>query len=483
LDDILRGGFPRNRLILVQGEPGTGKTTVGLQFLLTGLKAGERVLYITLSETAEEIQAVAASHGWSLDGVSIFYGGPELAGEDSTLFHSSEIELEETTKPLLQEAERIGPSRVVIDSLSEIRLLSQSPLRYRRQLLALKQFFTGRRCTAILLDDGALDANGTNLLSIAHAILVLEQCTPVYGAEHRRLRLLKVRGVKYRGGFHDFRIETGGLIVFPRLIAAEHRTTFPQEPISSGLSELDQLLGGGIDRGTTALLLGPSGAGKSSIASQFASAAATRGEPAAIFALDEGAGTLYARSRALGLPLEAHVRSGLLRVRQIDPVELSAGEFEWLIRRAVEDDGARLIVIDSLNGYYNAMAEEKLLSVQLHDLFSYLRQCGVAVVTTMTQHGFVGPHMDVPIDVSYLADAVLLLRYFEADGEIRKAISVPKKRSGRHENAIRELAMNSNGLRVGPPLRQFRGLLTGAPEYVGTSDTLLERPHDADAAS
>lgn len=484
LDDILRGGFPRNRVYVVRGEPGAGKTTVGLQFLLAGAAAGEKVLYITLSETAEELRAVAASHGWSLDGVSLYYGGPPEAPdtENSTLFYSSEIELEETTKPLLQEAERVNPTRVVIDSLSEIRLLSQSPLRYRRQILALKKFFTGRRCTTIFLDDGAHDGNGANLQSIAHGILNLEQMAPVYGAERRRMRLMKVRGVNFRGGFHDFRIQTGGVVVFPRLVAAEHRVSFDDALLSSGLAELDGLLGGGIERGTTTLLLGPSGSGKSSIATQFASSAARRGEHVAIFTFDEGSATLFARSRALGLPLKEQMEGGMVRVQQIDPAELSPGEFGWLIRRAVEDDDARMIVIDSLNGYYTSMPEEKLLSVQLHELFTYLRQRGVSVITTMTQHGFVGAELDVPIDVSYLADTVLLLRYFEADGEIRKAISVPKKRSGRHESAIRELAMNGEGLRVGPPLKQFRGVLTGAPEYIGAAGPLLERRHDGNGS-
>lgn len=484
LDDILRGGFPRNRVYVVQGDPGSGKTTVGLQFLLAGVQAGEKVLYVTLSETAEELTAVAASHGWSLDGVSMYYGGSaELPNaEDSTLFHSSEFELEETTKPLLREAERVNPSRAVIDSLSEIRLLSQSPLRYRRQIMALKKFFTGRQCTTIFLDEGANDGDGANLQSIAHGILRLEQMAPVYGSERRRLRLTKVRGVNYRGGFHDFRIETGGIVVFPRLIAAEHRATFSDSDdlLSSGIVELDGLLGGGLERGTMALLLGPAGAGKSSIATQFASVAAKRGERVAIFAFEEGSATLYARSKALGLSLKQQVDSGIVRVQQVDPAELSPGEFGWLIRRAVEDDNARVIVIDSLNGYYNSMPEEKLLSVQLHELFSYLRQRGVSVIMTLTQHGFVGPDMDVPIDVSYLADTVLLLRYFEAGGEIRKAVSVPKKRSGRHESVIRELAMNGEGLRFGPPLREFRGVLTGAPEYMGASGSLLEK-EDANA--
>lgn len=479
LDDILRGGFPRNRLYVVQGDPGAGKTTIGLQFLLAGAAAGETVLYVTLSETVEELESVAASHGWSLEGVPVFYGGPRelLSGEDSTLFHSSEIELDETTKPIFREAARINPSRVVIDSLSEIRLLAQNPLRYRRQIMALKQFFSGKKCTTIVLDDGTNEPGGANLQSIAHGILVLQQLAPLYGAERRRMRLMKVRGVKFRGGFHDFRIEKGGVIVFPRLIAAEHRVPFSQGPLGSGVPELDQLLGGGLDRGTTALLLGPSGVGKSTIMAQFASAAAGRGEHVAIFAFDEGAGTLYTRSHALGLPLKEQVEKGLVKIQQVDPAELSPGEFGWRIRRSVEDDNARVIVIDSLNGYYNANSEEKLLSVQLHELFSYLRQRGVCVIATMTQHGFVGLELDVPIDVSYLADTVLLLRYFEAEGEIRKAVSVPKKRSGRHESSIRELAMNGEGLQVGPALKQFRGVLSGAPEYVGASGPLLEIGH------
>jgi circadian clock protein KaiC len=484
LDTVLGGGLPRDRMYLFQGDPGVGKTTVGLQFLRTGADAGEKGLYVTLSETRTELIAVALSHGWSLDGVTIHEltpAGDLSAAEDNTLFQPSEVELGETTRAILAEIERVGPARLVIDSLAELRLLSQHPLRYRRQILALKQFFAGRRVTVMLLDDQTAPESELQLQSIAHGVVKMEQLAPLYGAERRRLRVMKLRGVKFRGGFHDMKIDTGLVSVYPRLVAAEHHTEFVAERTSTGIAGLDTLLGGGIDRGTTILLMGPAGTGKSAIAAQMLAAAAVRGEKAKFFAFEESLGTLFQRSRAIGIPIDEMTREGRLSVQQIDPAELSPGEFVDLVRAAV-DDGARAVAIDSLNGYFSAMPEEHFLSLQLHELFSYLRQRGVTVVLTLAQHGFIGT-MNTPVDVSYLADTVLLLRFFEAEGEIRKAISVPKKRAGPHENAIREFDLGSSGIRVGEPLRQFRGLLTGVPAtmagarvpHIGDSDDPARR--------
>lgn len=464
LDDVLNGGFPHNRLYLVEGAPGSGKTTLALQFLLEGIRNGEPGLYITLSETVDELRAVAESHGFDIDGISIYQRADEAGADadEQTLFHPSEVELGEATRTLLNEVERVKPVRVVFDSLSEVRLLSQNALRYRKQILALKRFFAGRRCTVLLLDEGAHDDQ--QLQTLAHGVLSLEQLAPFYGAERRRLRVSKLRGVRYRGGFHDFRIETGGLSVFPRLVASEHHEPFEMTPAASGLDGLDALLAGGPDWGTTTLIMGPAGVGKSVIASQYALAAAGRGEKTAMFLFDEGPTTLYARSRALGMDVEGAAGKGLIRIQQIDPAEMSPGEFAHQVRVAAEREGVRVVVIDSLNGYLSAMPEESFLTAQLHELFSYLRQRGILTLVIVAQHGFVGANMDTPIDVSYLADTVLLLRNYEHRGRLSKAISCVKKRSGAHENAIRDFFMEKSGLRVGPPLESFGGILSGTPE-------------------
>lgn len=466
LDDVLAGGLTRNRVYLAMGDPGVGKTTLGLHFLLEGVRLGERVLYITLSETREEIEAVAESHGWSLDGVEIFEyaAGTRLSDEDeTTLFHPSEIELGEATQKMLGEVDRVKPQRVVIDSLSEVRLLAQNPLRYRRQILGLKQYFTGKNCTVLLLDDRNASGGDMQLLTLAHGVILLEQLSPLYGAERRRLRVSKLRGVKYRGGFHDFTIRTGGLAVFPRLIAAEHRHDVKLECLSSGVPAIDALLGGGIDRGTSTLVLGPAGSGKSALATQYAIAAAERGENAAIFIFDESRATMIARGEGIGMKLREHVESGRISIQQIDPAEIPPGEFVQLVRDAVEQRQIRVLVIDSLNGYMNAMPEERFLTIQMHELLSYLGKQGVATLLVVAQHGVLGDRMMSPVDVSYLADCVILLRYFELAGEIRKAVSVVKKRSGAHEKAIRPLAISRDGLIVGPPLTEFHGILSGTP--------------------
>lgn len=473
---MLAGGLPRDRIYLIQGDPGVGKTTLALQFLMTGVARGERCLYITLSETTAEIHGVAASHGWSLEGVEIV----ELSAleqttalEENTLFEPSEVELHETTRTLLGHVERVQPSRVVFDSLSELRLLAQSPLRYRRQILNLKGYFAGRHCTVLMLDDLTSQQDDLQLQSIAHGVILLEQHAPIYGEDRRQLRIQKLRGLEFRGGRHDFAIRRGGLHVYPRLVAAEHQQEFPMTQLSSGITALDRLLGGGLDKGTSTLLVGPAGVGKSAVAIQYAVAAAERGERAMVFAFDERKATMFARSRALGVDLETHVASGALGIQQIDPAEMSPGEFAHHVRHCVEKRGASVVVLDSLNGYMQSMPEEKLLLVQMHELLGYLAHRGVCTVLVMAQHGLLGA-MSSPADISYVADAVVLLRYFEASGRIRKAISVVKKRSGAHENAIRELKVGAGGITVGEPLTDFVGVLTGVPKFVGTSGDLGE---------
>ena len=481
LDDILKGGLPECCLYMISGTPGSGKTTLAIQFLLEGVKNGESCLYITLSESRNEINKVAKSHDWDLSKINICELIPSEInlGADAqlTVFNPSELELGETTEAMMREVEKYKPKRIVLDSLSELRLVAQNPLRYRRQILGLKQFFSGLDCTILMLDDLSAGSSEGQLESIAHGVISLEQLATEYGSERRRLRVVKMRGVHYRGGFHDFLIRKGGLDIFPRLIAAEHFSDFPRDIYSSGNEELDTLLGGGVPAGTSTLLLGPAGTGKSTIATQFASAAANRGERAAMFLFDENLGTLKSRSGQLGIKLEPFIESSLLTIKQIDPAELSPGEFMSVIRKAVDGiDGqlpAKVVVIDSLNGYLNAMPEEKFLTAQLHELLAYLGQKGVVTIICVTQSGmFTG--MQSPVDTTYLADNVVLFRYFEARGEVRKAVSVIKKRSGKHELTIRELTVDETGVNVGKPLKDFEGVLTGVPTYVGENDSLTK---------
>ena len=476
LDHILMGGFPRNRVYLLQGDPGVGKTTLGLQFLLEGARVGETGLYITLSETIDELHAVAESHGWSLDGINLYeqlVGEESLQEEDTTVFYPAEVELGETIKGMLMEVDRIKPSRVVLDSLSEIRLLAQSSLRYRKQILALKQFFAARKCTVLFLDDRTSDVQDMQLQSVPHGVVELERYTPLYGAARRRLQLIKVRGLNFRDGYHDFAIHTGGIVVYPRLVAAEHRQRVRQERIPSGLQQLDTMLGGGVDRGTSTLVMGPAGSGKSALATQYAVAAAIRGEHAAMFIFEESLSSLYHRSSSVGIPLDEYVEKGLITINQVDPAQLQPGEFAHLVRRAVEKDKISVLVIDSLNGYLNAVPEERFLLLHLHELLSYLGQNDVATILVFAQHGLIG-NMATTVDVSYLADCVLLLRYYEAEGRLHKAVSVVKKRSGVHENAIREFSMSKDGLRVGETLEHFRGVLSGIPSFEGINRPLMK---------
>lgn len=479
LDEVLGGGLRPHRLYLVEGTPGTGKTTLALQFLLHGVRLGERVLYVTLSETVEELRAVAQSHGWDLDGIDL----RELAPEEETLrpealytiLHPSEVELGETMQAVLEDVERTNPTRVVIDSLTELRFLARDGLRYRRQIMGLKQFFAGRRCTVLLLDSG--DGTENDIESIAHGVVRIEQLAPEYGSERRRLRVVKLRGTRFRGGYHDFTIQTGGTEVFPRLVAAEHHEPFAHGHLLSGVAELDRMLGGGLNSGTSTLLVGPAGVGKSVLVTQYAVAAADAGGSAAIYIFEESLQTFMARAEGLGLGLREHVASGRIVLRRLDPAQLSPGEFDHMVRRAVETNGARVVVIDSLNGYLNAMAEESAVLLQLHELLTYLGQRGVLTLLTVAQHGLIGDQTQSPLDASYLADTVILLRYFEAEGELRQAMSVVKKRSGPHERAIRELKLGP-GVRLGPPLKEFRGVLSGSPAYLHSGRSLLD---DGDA--
>lgn len=477
LDSVMAGGYPRSHLFLVEGDPGTGKTTLALQFLLEGVRRGERGLYITLSETAAELVGVATSHGWSLEGIEVFELMPDEGAlrpdAQYTVFHPSEVELTSTTQAIFEVVERVKPVRIVVDSLSEMRLLARDSLRYRRQILGFKHFFTHHRATVLLLDDRTAEDGDTQLRSLAHGVLLLEQLALEYGAERRKLRVVKMRGVRYRGGNHDYTIRTGGIEVFPRLVAAEHQSTFQRGSVASGISELDALLGGGLDRGTASLLMGPAGAGKTILSTQYACAAAERGDHVAFYLFDERWNTFVDRAERLKMPIQKYMKEGLLLLRQIDPAEVSPGEFAHMVVGTIEREHSRMVVIDSLNGYINAMPDERLLDIRMHELLSYLAQRGITTVMTLAQHGMFASPQGSQAEISYLADSLLSLRFFEAYGQVRKAISVLKKRSGHHEHTIREFQITDRGLRVGEPLHAFQGVLTGVPDYVGERQPLF----------
>src|SRR5437762_1578585 len=481
LDKILAGGFLRGGFYLIQGDPGSGKTTLALQFLLEGLQRGEKAFYITLSETKQELLQVARSHGWSIDKIPVF----DLSAIENllrpeaqtTVFHPSEVELTKVSQLLLEEVRKVQPARVAFDSLSEFRLMAETSLRYRRQLLTLKQQFTRFKSTVLLLDDkmnkrGVIDPH---VLSLTHGVIDMEQLSPDYGTSRRRLRVSKLRAVKFREGYHDYIIATGGLRVFPRMIAAEHRAQFEHESVSSGIAALDSLCGGGLDRGTTTLILGPAGSGKSTLALQFAVQMAKQGERSMIFTFDETRSVMLSRAKALGFELGKGIESGVITVEQIDPAELSPGEFAIRILRGVEA-GCKLVAIDSLNGYLNAMPGEKYLNNQLHELCSYLNQQGVLTILILAQHGLVAA-AEAPVDLSYLSDTVITLRYFEAYVEVKQAIAMVKKRSGEHETTIREFKlMPGKGIIVGEPLKLFQGVLSGVPTFHGTEEQMMKGP-------
>jgi circadian clock protein KaiC len=468
--------LPPQHLYLVEGNPGAGKTTLGLQFLLAGVAMGERGLYVTLAETTNELRAVAASHGWSLDGMEIFeLVAQEVLGADSeqSILHPSEVELGETTRGVMAIVEKLRPSRVVFDSLSEMRLLAQDPLRYRRQILALKHFFNGMGCTVLMLDDKTAQPGDLQLHSIAHGVLTLEQSTTAYGPERRHLRVAKLRGVKFRGGDHDFNLDTGGLSVFPRLVAADHHVDFKAVTVSTGSKVLDDIMGGGLSRGSNTLFSGPSGVGKTTTALSAVHAALNRGEKAAYYLFDEGLGTLLLRSEALGIPVRQFIDNGQLEIHALDPAEVTPGQFANMVRTAVEVHEARTVVIDSLNAYLQAMPGGQFLLLQMHELLTYLNKCGVVTILILGQHGLVG-EIRSDVDLSYLSDSIVLFRYFESQGSLLKAVSAIKSRTNQHELTIREFRLGRQGVEIGPALTDFQGVLSGIASYTGAIPLLSE---------
>lgn len=486
LDDVLHGGLLPGRLYLLDGNPGAGKTTLALQYLLEGVRNGENCMYVTLSETKDELLAGARSHGWSLDGITVLElvtDDSELTGEqDLTMYHPSEVELSRTVRKVLDAVDQHRPNRMVFDSLSELRLLAQNSLRYRRQILALKQYLSGSGCTVLLLDDRTAEGPDMQLQSIAHGVISLDHGAPAYGRSLRQLKVVKFRGSDFRSGYQDMAIRRGGIQVYPRLTAAEHGASFARRVVASGIPALDALMGGGIDRGTTTLVAGPPGSGKSTIALQYAAAAAARGDHAAIFAFEEGKAILLARAAGMNIPVEEGTGPGQIMIRQVDPTDIAPGEFASIVRDAVERDRATIVVIDSLNGYLNAMPDGRSLMVQLRELLSYLNNHGVATFIITAQAGMMGATMRSPVDTSYLADSVVMMRLFEHAGKVKKAISTLKKRGGPHEESIRQVWFDTDGIHLGEPLAELRGVLSGVPVEVGTQAPDATRPPSPDAS-
>jgi circadian clock protein KaiC len=471
LDDILNGGFPKGRIYLVEGDPGAGKTTLALQFVLEGIRRGERTLYITLSESRADLEYAARSHGISLENIEIVELLPDesdlLPEQQYTVFHPAEVELNDRMQSIVKEVQRVRPDRLVIDALSELRMLAKDPLRFRRQILSLKNFMADQKCTVLLLDDRTSYESDLQLHSLVQGVICLNKVPREYGKIRRQIEITKMRGTPYREGFHDYTIVTGGVLVFPRLVAAESRNRTPPEVVSSGIPELDALTGGGLDRGTSTLLIGPAGCGKTSIAVQWAAAAAERGEPSVIFSFEEAPTTLITRAAGLGIDVRRHIAENKVMIQRIDPAELTPGELVSAVQHQVEQGQARLVVFDSLNGYLQSMPGEKFLAVHLHELLAYLGNRSVLTIMVLAQAGSMTPALQSAVDVSYLADNILLLRYFESQGEIRQAISIIKRRSGNHEHTIRELRLSPGHIHIGSPLTEFQGVLTGTPTFLG----------------
>jgi circadian clock protein KaiC len=478
LDDILGGGLPIGHMYLVEGESGAGKTTVGLHFLLEGRERGETCLWITMSETERELHAAAKSHGWELQNIHILnlvLTKEVLKSEEQyTFFSPADVELTDTTRQILDTVKRLRPARVVFDPFSDIRYLARETLGYRRQILALRDFFSEQNCTVLLMQEMTRGSPGDiQAEALTHGYLTLHQESPQYGGQRRRLRIHKMRGIPFLGGYHDFAIQKGGIRVYPRLVPAEYHAEPPDETVSTGLQELDQLLGGGCERGSSLLILGAAGVGKSTVAAQCALAAAVRGEKVLVFMFDETVRAFMSRSRRLGLTLDPQVSSGLIRLQQIDSAEFSPGEFAQLVVAAVDRDAVQTIIIDSLSGYINAMPEERFLATHIHELLTFLSYRNVVTVMTLVQHGMLGDQVQSPVDLSYLADTVMLIRYFEAFGAVRRALSVVKKRTGPHEVLIRELLIrDGSGIALGEPLKRFQGVLSGRPTFTGDEPML-----------
>lgn len=475
-DDLLFGGLPGHHVYLVEGTPGTGKTTLAMQFAMEGARAGEKVLYVALSETASELSAIAAAHEWDLRGISVFEVSP-LEGsiqpdKEYTVFHSDEVEMVQTIRLILDRVDQEQATRVVIDSLAELRLLSRDTIRYRRQVLALKQYFTKKQVTLLLLDDRTSEALDRQVHSLVHGVISLERLSREYGVNRRRLEIVKLRGADYMEGFHDYVIRRGGIAVFPRLVSAHRDRALQKELVSSNMKGLDELLGGGLDRGSATLVLGPSGCGKTTVSLQYAVAAIGRAEPVAVYTFDEGVSSLLTRGDALGMDLTGHLRRKKITVQQVNPAELSPGDFAHQVRQSVERDKAQIVIIDSLNGYMTAMPQEQYLSLQMHELLNYLNEQGVVTILILAQQGLLGS-MQTSIDLSYLADNILLLRFFEAAGRVRRAISVVKKRNSNHEQTIREFTIGlPEGVSIGRPLSEFQGVLSGLPQFIGDLGSL-----------